>query len=356
MKIFQLIDNPHVGNPYVLTLMDGISDIDKEFQWGYGVDAFWTDDILQYDIVHIHWPHIIVNRFSKSSIIKQFEQRLIFLKQKDIKIVVTCHNLKPHYETDTKKIDTYRIAYEQADCILHLGEYSLKLMQEKYPNSKHFLLLHHTYDKLYSVVGCEESKKKLHLNLSKKYILCFGDFRDNEERRLVDIILKHYYSQCIEIIAPLYYKQIKRRNKLKMILTWIQLQIKKITTKGLHIYGKFVEDDLLPYYYGVADICLIHRKQILNSGNLPMAFYMGKIVVGPNVGNVGQILEQTGNPTFNPEDNNSIFAAINSAFSLYGQGKGIKNKEYAQENLTTEIISKKLYNIYQIALQNFICS
>lgn len=52
----------------------------------------------------------------------------------------------------------------------------------------------------------------------------------------------------------------------------------------------------------VADIALLQRVKILNSGSLPLNFYFGNVVVGPDVGNVGEILKKTGNPVFNVED------------------------------------------------------
>lgn len=352
MKIFQLLYNPYIGNPYVRTLMDGICNIDKNVKFGYGSELFWNDEIFQYNIVHIHFPADYVSFFSKSSISSLFEQRLRELKLNGIKIIATCHNLVPHYERDNNKIQMYKITYMLADCILHLGEYSLELLKKEYPLTKHLLLYHHTYDQMYHVMERNNSVKKLSLDPSKKYLLCFGDFRANEERTMIDGIVKYFYKKGIEVLAPHYYKYSKRRNKLKMFTAWLKTKVKSFTTKGLHLYGKYVTDDMLPYFYGAADICLIQRKKILNSGNLPMAFYMGKVVVGPNVGNVGQILKNTGNPTFDPENEDSIIDAIDKALMLNEQGIGEKNKKYADENWSTAKISQQLYDIYKSIVGN----
>ena len=83
-----------------------------------------------------------------------------------------------------------------------------------------------------------------------------------------------------------------------------------------------------------------------------MAFYMGKVVVGPNVGNVGQILKDTGNPTFEPENEDSIIDAIDKALMLNEQGIGEKNKKYADENWSTAKISQQLYDIYKSIVGN----
>ena len=350
--MFQVISNPYAGNPYVYTLMDGICKIDNKFVWNYGIKSFWSNEIFQFEIIHIQFPEDIVLFSIKKNILLEFEQRLRILKSNRIKIIATCHNLRPHTLKDIKYIEAYKITYELADCILHLGEYSLNVFKSKYPLIHNIFLPHHTYDAIYSVVNRDESIKQLSLNPSKKYILCFGNFRNNDERKIVTTVLKHYYKFEIEILAPHYYKYAKRRNKLKMFTAWLKTKVKSLTTKGLHLYGKYVTDDMLPYFYGAADICLIQRKKILNSGNLPMAFYMGKVVVGPNVGNVGQILKDTGNPTFEPENEDSIIDAIDKALMLNEQGIGEKNKKYADENWSTAKISQQLYDIYKSIVGN----
>lgn len=61
MKVFQLVNNPYKQpNPYISSLMDGISTEHKDIDWGYGIDNFWSDSIYDYDIIHIHWPDQIL--------------------------------------------------------------------------------------------------------------------------------------------------------------------------------------------------------------------------------------------------------------------------------------------------------
>jgi hypothetical protein len=53
-----------------------------------------------------------------------------------------------------------------------------------------------------------------------------------------------------------------------------------------------VDDNILPYYYAASDLAFIHRVKILNSGNAIMPMLFGKVVVGPDVGNVGVLLKK----------------------------------------------------------------
>lgn len=156
MKVFQLINNPYKElNPYVSSLMDSISAEHKDVVWGYGIDNFWSDSIYDYDIIHIHWPDQIL----RSDLCKKesIGERLIELKSKGVKIVVTCHNFEPHYCNDNDKIEAYKSVYSHADCFIHLGDYSKRIMEVKYPQANHIVIYHHTYDKLYSTKNRTES-------------------------------------------------------------------------------------------------------------------------------------------------------------------------------------------------------
>ena len=349
MKVFQLFDNPYSDrvNPYVSTIIDRISKMYHDVIFGYGKDLFWSDHIYEFDIIHIHWPDTFFNNSSTKDDTDKYIRRLSSLKEKGIEILVTCHNLEPHYYVNPYRKDVYNYTYHIASYFIHLGEWSKTIMESKYQQAEHFVIPHHTYDALYHIVEKKECIKRLRLNVKKKYIVCFGAFRNNEEREIVDIIRKEYYSKDVEILAPHYYKIQKRRNFVIIIRQWIQCRIKELLNPGLHIFGWHVSNEMLPYFYGAADISLIQRKKILNSGNLPMGLLMGKVVVGPNVGNVGLILKDTGNPAFLPDDIKSLFNAVNQAITLSEMGKGEENRLYANKHFSTMVVSEKIYNLYK---------
>ena len=349
MKIFQLLDNPYSQkvNPYLSTLMDEISVHHKDVEWLYGFDNFWSEKIMSYDILHIHCPDTIINKNSPADIVEKFSCRLEQLKDAGMKIIVTCHNLEPHYSTDIRKEQLYIKAYQSAHLFIHLGNYSLCLLSQKYPSARHIMIPHHAYDTIYrSISDKVMCCRKLHLNPKKKYILSFGIFRDEEEKKLVNGVVKEYHHQGVELLAPRYVRIDNRRNIIKFIYKWFKCRIDEVKHPGLHIYGKFVTDELLPYFFGASDITLIQRNKILNSGNLPLGFYMGNVVVGPNVGNVGEILKETNNPTFEPNDRSSLYIAINEAILQSQDGKGEKNRLYAENHFSTQIVSQQLYDIY----------
>ena len=79
------------------------------------------------------------------------------------------------------------------------------------------------------------------------------------------------------------------------------------------------------------------------------------MVVGPNVGNVGSILNKTGNPIFNPYDIDSIVLAIKKAKELLSVNKGEENKMYAQYVIEMSLATKDAeLNRYALRLQSLI--
>lgn len=353
MKIFQLFVDPYLPsvNPYVATLMDGVKTIDQSVEFGFGLEKFWEDVIFDYNILHIHWPDFLLSVRSTHADVLQVECRLREIRHHGIKIIVTCHNLKAHYAKNPSFDEAYDVAYSSADVILHMGSYSKNLFEKQYPQAKHIILPHHTYDTLYRLVDRNESLKKLNLDPAKRYILCFGAFRDKEERVIADEIVGHYRSRGYELLAPGYIRLVKRRNFIIQALQWIRWKYICIMKKYMHVYGRFVSNEMLPYFFCAADISIIQRRRILNSGNLPLGFLMENVVVGPDVGNVGQLLKDSGNPTFNPNDITTLFDAIDKAFTLKDLGKGLDNRDYAKKHFTTEIVSKQLLNIYKSCVE-----
>lgn len=353
ISIYQLISNPYrFPNPFVYAMIDGIESLYDDIKWGWGYEKFWTDHVYSYDIVLIQWPEAPLSwdALSKHSI-DEYIHKIKQIKSKGIKIISFVHNLVPHYTTDKVKLDCYNLIYSSADILLHMGEYSKSILATKYPRAKHvFIGTHFVYNQVYrSRYTREQGLAVLGFESKYKYVLAFGAFRDDEERELVSNLAHdlHLYDKNIMILAPSYMNLIQKRNR------WdIRPKIQKYVMKHReHIIcngGVFntVSDVLLPYYYAVADVCFIHRKKILNSGNVPMGFLMNKVVIGPSEGNVGEILKIMNNPIFQVGDRNSVAESVINAFQMSAQGKGEWNFMYAMKHFSTEIFCKKIHEIF----------
>lgn len=78
----------------------------------------------------------------------------------------------------------------------------------------------------------------------------------------------------------------------------------------------------LPYYMAASNVIFIQRKGQLNSVNIPLAFLFHKVVIGPDSGNIGELLRNTGNPVFRSDKKQDIIRALKEARHLSAGEKG----------------------------------
>ena len=354
IKIFipYYTSDSHIGgSPYVYTYTDEILKNHSDISFIFESEFLWSKECEYYTAIHFMFPSIygkdIVNN-------KDFDGRLKYLKKKGVKIIATCHNLVPHYSDEIKK-ETYKIVYQNCDLFIHLGEYSLAVLEKEFPNAKHIIIQHHVYNTIYGAPTDRVSAcKRLKLSCDNKYVLCLGDFRAEEERQLIINAARILHKEGINILAPrMYsYQKIIRKNP-KLILKAIfdrpkiVQKIKNVKKIGIHVKGSFVNDDEMLDFMGASDIVLVQRLHILNSGNVPLGMYFSKVVVGPNDGNVARILSERGNPVFDPFDTQAVVSAVRAGLSLSEAGKGIENKEWIMKECTTEEVSEMHYNMYK---------
>lgn len=328
-------------NPYVATLCEAMSEQDENIAFAYDKELLWENDCLSFDIMHVMWPHVFAY-----IPINTFVSRISQLKQNGVKIISTCHNITPHSKSDIEK-SYYDAVYSMSDIIIHLGEFSKRMIAATYPRSKHIVIPHHIYDNLYNDIHTQEESRRF-LNLPsvwKTYVLCIGSFRNKAEIALIQNLAKKLIRERVAILAPSLRMKPHLTCHWRSLLSTICWYLKKIVQPNLIVSGEYVGNHDLPYYFAASSIVLIQRIETLNSGNLPLAFRMGKAVAGPNVGNVGELLAITGNPAFDPYNIYSVEKAVKQAINAEELGK--KNKEYAYNNWNVDIIAKRTLAVYR---------
>ena len=367
MKVYFVVKEPseRTINHFVSSLGNALQKQGGEVV--YGLKLLWTDEVLDCDIIHFQWPEGLFGLFGHQVTdeeLTRVNQRLVWLKEHGKKLFYTCHNLKPHTNKNENLLHLYELIYSNADYVHHLGNYSCELLQPQYPNAHHIVIPHHIYDNVLSFsVSQQEARQRLHLPQDKKIILSFGKFRNDKERNFV-LSLKEKIEVQPSAAEALRATPSKERNSVLFLMPGFYRQTlhtwnpKKLVPrlyhtlyyrlKGIQFSNEVIPDDMMQCYFCAADVVLIQRLDILNSGNLPMAFHAGKVVVGPNVGNVGEILHETGNFTFDPHDIRSAVSALQNA--LEATSKGGENKTYATEHWSSERIAASLLKYYQQAL------
>jgi len=330
---------------FVWTLSQALHDINVNVTCS--VPELWNN-WYQYDIIHFMWPDSILKG---GHTLADVQDLLAKIREKNIRTIATVHNLRPHYCSSKSRIECYNLVYQNCEYFVHMAKFSCELFKTIYPDARHIIIPHHLYSRIYTPLDRTDNVyNKLHLRKRYKYILCLGSFRSNEERLMIKELSTTISPDGYKIIAPSYFP-IRSSRERSRIIRAVKFILHKILEPSIIFYAHgFVPFCDVPFYYAVSDIALIQRKVILNSGNLPLALLFGKVVVGPDVGNVGEILKESSNPSFNPDEPSSLVEAVKKAIKLNNEGMGRQNYDYAKNNFSPEMIAQQYKQLYESRL------
>ncbi|MDR1764099.1 MAG: hypothetical protein LBR64_09160 [Dysgonamonadaceae bacterium] len=345
MKVL-IAGSPNSINHYADTLKSAL--IDNGIDVAINLEDFWNN-YRQYDIVHFQWwpwPSRTLKPTEENY--KKVINQVQLIKQ-TAKIVLTCHEIKrpnPEYYFDL----AHEYHLNNCDAMIHLGKYTFERLeqQNRKNNIKQYIIPHHIYDNYYHFdINKAEARKRLNIPQKANVMLCFGDFRDDDERNMVADAWKKVKYPDKYLLAPRFYRY--RRN---IILGFKQFRkALDYKMKGVHFNGLPVPDDMLETYFCAADVIMLQRRFIINSGNLPLGFQAGKIVIGPDVGNVGPILHDSGNPFFDSYNTDSVKTAIEEGFRLSKTDLPQKNHDLAFNNWAVDKVAKQHIEAYSDILK-----
>ncbi len=344
-------------NTFVLNLKDSLSTF---AQVDSSIDGFWNGS-KDYDIIHFQWPELLSFMISRRSFspnkyrLKKITSRLKYWKEKGTKLVITRHNIFPHHSSSNYE-KLYKIIYQHVDGVIHLDSFSQDDFFMRYPsfNTKHAIIPHGWYDNITN--DCTEKEARLFLKLSDQtfVVLAFGAIRNQaEEQMLFESFDKLPMKNKILLIPRGYFSN---ENLIYRLMNFLNLKAyqhilsskaKKLAKKGILWSQSFVPENHIQYYFNAADILIIPRINTLNSGNVPLGYTFKKVVVGPNTGNIGSILEETSNPTFDPTNIDSITNAMLMGQKLSKKMWGEENYQFAKKYWSWKDIGNQHHSFFQ---------
>ena len=171
-------------NPFVRLLAEGIRACGFEVVCSAG--EFWNN-AEAYDVIHLQWPEELFGwSYPTAEQVAALRQQFRTLHEKGIPVVYTRHNTRPH-KGDAQLAEAYRLTEENADAVVHLGNYSRREFLAAYPASQqlHAVIPHHIYEGLYAPIDRGEARRKLGIPADAFVMLAFGAFRHASERKLV---------------------------------------------------------------------------------------------------------------------------------------------------------------------------
>lgn len=300
----------------------------KEISWmgvtpRFGMSKFWNCRKFP-DIVHFEWPEAVYSwKEGKltEAYFERFRKRLEEFKDNGSVIVLTRHNELPHALKTDLAARLFSLVENEADAVIHMGRFSMEQMAERRdPSSagKDYLIPHPIFSNLFHPMDRDKARKRLGIGPDEAVVASIGRFRNGwEEETLKDAVASCAVPD-IRLLAP-----------------------------SLEGKNKFFSNRKIELTVSASDVVFIQRKDILNSGNLPLGFLFGKVVVGTDYGNIGEILRETGNPTFDHNDPSGAGEALRRGFELARKGKGEENRRYAYENWHPYGVAQMTYYLYR---------
>jgi glycosyltransferase involved in cell wall biosynthesis len=323
------------------------------------LDHFWHSN-NHYDLIHIHWPEALLKWEAPTEVqISRLKDRLSYWKEKGSTIIITRHNYLPHIEYPLNSI-LYQKTYESADAVIHFGPFSEQEFIQRYPSLryiKHYIIPHPIYPDIPNRINSFEARRTHNFSSDHKIFLVFGKIRKKKEQDFIQqgfnqLKLNNKQLLFSTGMVPYGGRVSGRKAPLKYLLRNLHKNVFdfKNRLKGIKISNQFVPEEEIQTYMNAADVVVIQRENQLNSGNLPLAFTFGKVVVGPESGNIGEILKNSGNPTFIPGNIENLTDAMKEGFMLSREGQGRKNQELAQKEWSIEVVAQRHIEVYEQVL------
>jgi len=344
---------PQPRNRFVRDLQEGML---THAEVVYDCDEFWSCK-NNYDIVHIHEPEYLSYELegcmnNTNPIPKELMDRLILSLEhwkKYSKLIHTRHVQEPHVRTDDEFKKLYQTVFSYCSGISHFANFSISQFQSFYPeldNIIHQVIPHQNYASLPNDISKEEARSNLNIKSDAKVMLVFGMVKERE-KHIIKTAFKAIPHKNKVLLAP-GWKTKRRPIKWIRLREWVfKYELKKaLKNNKFRTNLGYIKEEDAQNYCNAADVLLIPRIDELNSGNITLGFTFGLVVVGRDGGDIGEVLHETGNPTFNPFDQKSVSEAVMRALELNNNNHGHNNKDLAIKNWSIDKIAEKYMNLY----------
>ena len=381
-------------NPFLFLLARALRSNPDVEQLGHGFG--WLREEGEWDIIHLHWPEALAESVLPGAFIdtgvgdSQIEELTRLLsdwKRKGARILLTVHNTRPHAKAPGAE-RLYNEIYRLTDGFIHMGRRSEELFEENVrpanrdtsPESglsdtdsdfttpasgsasgtstagstpASFVIPHGDYSIFPDRTDRQAARKKLNertgeklqIEPSTRLILAFGAIRNRQELELgIDAFSQASLDDTAYLMAgklPYRFKSNPKHFSSRKKL-YLNRWNKRILTDERIIMPEEVQ-----YYLNSADLLFIPRLDTLNSGNVALGFTFGRVVAGPDVGVIGEILKETGNPVFNPKSADSAAGAIKRGLQMADEGHGEANRSYCKEKMNWNRIAEMHLEVFK---------
>ncbi|MCC7278859.1 MAG: hypothetical protein IT487_11170 [Chromatiaceae bacterium] len=344
-------------------LVDLNAALGNHHQVVHDAEIFWNREGA-FDVVHLHFPEYLTYALQEAyltgltdTLIADTEERLRWWAER-AHIVITRHVLLPHDAlSDPMWERLYKAVYHYADGVAHFAQASIDEFRERYAGMAfyrghapvHAIIPHQNYASLPNTVSRAEARRALRIAPNARVMLVFGAIRNDAERQLILETFRGIRVKHKHLLVSRWREQLAD-------VSWIRLKywIRDLTRLWYRLHPRFtfnygfVAESDAQRYLNAADVLFIPRLRVLNSGNITLGMTFGRVVVGPDSWDVGELLRETGNPVFDPDHPETAAAAMEEGFRLAAGGEiSAANRERALSQWTVEQCARLYTDLYR---------
>jgi len=323
--------------PHRLLGYSYVTELGRAYQQ-VGIDVVYGPENLfestgYFDLIHLQWPEDQYRGYGSGRVEARagsFIGRLDEHKRKGTKLIWTVHNIIPHEHVGSK-VDAvvYQDVIDRADLIVHHCEASIEMLAETYavPASSRSVVVHFgNYAGYADSIKAAEARARLGIPQDATVYLWFGALRGYKG---FDTLLRAFRRARVKgkfLVVAGYYTGV---GGLKGKLETLRLLTVGWLGRRSRLDLKMIEDDDVQVYFRAADAVVLSHSRGLNSGVAVLGMTFGKVVVGPDLGCISNVLKQGENVIYTANDVSGLTRAMESVPTLDLARAGATNRRVA---------------------------
>ena len=300
-------------------------------------DAFWDND-GNFDIVLLNWPEELTEWKEPTNLELAFVRRVLQRWAETSRIVVVRHNFHPHYADTEPYRKLYDIVYQAAHGVVHMGHFSAAEFEKRYAkydflgSQAQTVIPHPIFAAYPDNVTRDEARRCLGIKRGAFMLLAFGRVQSAAEKNLVINAFSDVSVRDKIALVP-GWKKTPGKEPVDR-LRWLILS----SSRRFKREGRHVPEGEVATLFRAADLVLIARTNVLNSGLIPLGIKFDSPMVVPECGNLRELGEALGCSLFDPDSRRSLRDAVRK--SIRGS---TRPPDYSQfrELFNTEAIARK---------------
>lgn len=294
-----------------------VSELGAAYQQ-LGIDVVYGPENLfestaRFDVIHLQWPEDQYRGYGSGPTEQRAESFLRKLdehKRRGTKLIWTVHNIVPH-EHEGSDLDTkvYQGVIDRADLIVHHCQDSTKLLATAYkvPAVASVVVSFGNYAGYPDTISRHEARKRLAIPQDATVYLSFGALRGYKG---FATLLRAYRRARVKrkflVVAGYYTGTGGLKGKLEtlrlLLVDWLRPRAR--------LDLKMIDDQDVQIYFRAADAVVLSHSRGLNSGVAVLGMTFGKVVIGPDLGCIGNVLRQGENLIYQANDISGLANAM----------------------------------------------